>query len=1240
MAFNNEARKRLQKFVQTARNIIEDDFKRQLQGVFGMDAETGNIVPLSALKHLTTTDYETASDLREIFEHYKLQDKTDDDQAVLQRMLREQTQTFLARICALRMAEARHVLMPSVTDGMRSAGFVNYRFVVGAGLGTEYQAYEKYLKSQFDELAVDLPQIFDRTQPYGLLFASEQAFMQFLAEVSAGDLEPFWAEDETIGWIYQYFNNGADFAMMRGQKNKTPKNSHELAVRNQFFTPRYVVEFLLDNTLGRLWVQEVGNKGHLAERLSSLVLDQSKEVKNKNNVPRDPRTLRVLDPACGSMHFGLYAFDLLEAIYEDCWDWLKAHPGKRLNTEGKDGELIPFAQLADDKEGFLKKVPGLILANNIYGVDIDIRATQIASLALWLRAQKSLDRLGVLIGDPSRSLGRGHVVAAVAPPPENDIAEVAGRRMGVRASEGLKALKLDFLNQVPETGLLLPLERDLEQAVAWSDETSEGMLPGMPADWAQMDLPLDTSSRWMAQKEAVTTALNGYLEGIGHSFREKLFAVNAVQCLNLLDLCTKHFDVIVMNPPFGAPADGSKDLLGGLYPLSKRELSGMFVMRMLELAKPHGYVGAITSRTIFFQGSSEDWRRRLLSSASMPVFADLGPGVMDDAMVEAAAYVVSPEMSKVPTLFINATNPGNRADCLKNYQNYPSLLFKKTLINFIKLPGCVFAYQTDPLIIEAYKGETLDDVADVKVGLQTGDNDRFVRLYWEIEGAKKSWVPLAKGGPTSPFYGEVSTDINWQKNGAEIWRFSGSVLRNVPYYFRPGLTWSFRGNSLALRVFPSEGIFDRVGDCVFVAGDDEENLLVCLAILNSRAYQNFMSLQLQRVNQASHYECGMLSVSPYPTLNSEEKSLLASLAKQNYEARRRLASVNEESRYFVLPEWIAEANGDLDREAELATIKHSQDEMDRLGDQLYGFESRVIDKQEKSREVPTPSQKEKLNRLLSWAVGVAFGRFDLRLAIGDRVLPDLGAPFAPYPKLAPGRLPEGDAPFIPNKGIFAMDPGNSLDLTRAVERVLSECGLSDVADVEDWLENTFPALHLKMYRGAQRVAPIYWPIGTNSGSYTLWLYYPKLSKEMLFTAVSDFVDPKMASEKQTIEEIQKIGEKTSAEQRKEAEESSEFLAELSVFRSQLLDLASNAVFHPDDGVAINAVRFMPMIQNRAWLKTLEKVKLALEKGDLDWSETAADLYPDRVRRACEKDPSIRAAHAKRFGFSDESGVTE
>ena len=281
MAFDQPTRNRLARFVSDARALLTAEFTRQLQNDFGLDPATGIVADLGKLPFLNDGQRETARLLRATLDHYVAgssdsagANSTKARREALERIVREQAFTVLNRLCALRMAEARGLLLESIGQGTRSKGFQLYARLAGAGLGETGDAYRCYLFSLFDEFAVDLPVLFDRYNPQGRLFPREAALLAVLAEINYTgadiDMNALWAEDETIGWIYQYFNSKEERKAMR-DASQAPRNSRELAVRNQFFTPRYVVEFLTDNTLGRLWYEMTKGETGLKESCRYLV---------------------------------------------------------------------------------------------------------------------------------------------------------------------------------------------------------------------------------------------------------------------------------------------------------------------------------------------------------------------------------------------------------------------------------------------------------------------------------------------------------------------------------------------------------------------------------------------------------------------------------------------------------------------------------------------------------------------------------------------------------------------------------------------------------------------------------------------------------------------------------------------------------------------------------------------------------------------------------------------------------
>jgi hypothetical protein len=628
MAFDDATRGRLQRFVGAARALLTEEFARQLQQDYGLDPSTGDVAPVDSLADHDDRRRETAGILREIMQHYLAADFATGREGrrdVLDRIVREQAFTVLNRLAALRMMEARGILIESVANGYQSRGFQLYQRVAIGALGETGEAYRCFLFSVFDTFAAELPALFDRYAPQGRLFPREASLLAVLKEFDASDLEPLWGEDETIGWIYQYFNSREERQAMR-RASQAPRNSRELAVRNQFFTPRYVVEFLIDNTLGRLWFNWTGGVTSLRERCQYLLAKTDEQPEAAERL-RDPRTIKLLDPACGSMHFGLYAFDLLVEIYREAWAWEAKHGPRSLDTLTQpEDALKPLSETYQDEAALLRDVPRLIIEHNIYGVEIDSRAAQIASLALWLRAQRAWHEAGLKAADRP-SIGRGNVVAAVAPPAEVDLRKELMARMDELDAE-LFEKTLFLLKGLPELGVLLQVERELPALIrnTYPDQT---------------DFLRDGAKSWQAIDVRLRDTLTEFVHAARSTYQGCLFAQDALEGLRLIDLSREKFDAVVMNPPFGALSDGAKENLSKTYRNSKNDLLAVFVDRGLDLLRVHGKLGAITSRTGFFLSSFGKWRAKVVLEIGKPeVVADLGLGVMDAALVEAAAYVL------------------------------------------------------------------------------------------------------------------------------------------------------------------------------------------------------------------------------------------------------------------------------------------------------------------------------------------------------------------------------------------------------------------------------------------------------------------------------------------------------------------------------------------------------------------------------------------------------------------------
>ncbi len=316
--------------------------------------------------------------------------------------VRDAAFTTLNRFVALKMLEARELVQECITKGEQSAGYREFcGMAPGVALLPDAAGYRLYIESLFDEFSTEIKVLFDRRDAASVLWPKRQTFEALLAILNASELSGVWGEDETIGWVYQFFNSGEERKKMRDE-SQAPRNSRELAVRNQFFTPRYVVQFLVDNTLGRLWSEMHGEQTALIKLCEYLVRSADEAAQRRPR--KDPRDLRILDPACGSGHFLLYSFDLLLAIYEEAWSTERGAPrseatGRSLSEDYRD--------LADLR----RAAPRLIVELNLNGVDIDPRCAQIAALALWLRAQRAWKDGGIAASDRPR-IQRTHIVVA------------------------------------------------------------------------------------------------------------------------------------------------------------------------------------------------------------------------------------------------------------------------------------------------------------------------------------------------------------------------------------------------------------------------------------------------------------------------------------------------------------------------------------------------------------------------------------------------------------------------------------------------------------------------------------------------------------------------------------------------------------------------------------------------------------------------------------------------------------
>jgi len=1116
MAFDQSTRNRLARFVSDTRSLLAEEFTRQLQNVYGLDPDTGDVTDPARLT-LDNAQRETARLLRETMEHYLASADTGTAakakkarQETLDRIVREQAFTVLNRLCALRMAEARGLLIESIAKGYQSKGFKLYQRLAGTALGETGECYRVFLFSVFDEFAVDLPVLFDRFSPQGRLFPRETALLAVLNEINHADIDPLWAEDETIGWIYQYFNSVEERRQMRSE-SQAPRNSRELAVRNQFFTPRYVVEFLTDNTLGRIWYEmtkgetslkdtcrylvrrpnEVflrsledvyqaiygadaampedifehdafaalykgdtepaanGKDGFLAlaggalseetfraktgeswephgneliDALRAAILDgrdhpkkddlvwgwaavaqyiensqigspyaknttaklenyfrdllrahtrvdclsQDELLKQSFLVPhrplKDPRDIKMLDPACGSMHFGLYAFDLFERIYDEAWD-LEAERGADvfIRPEG----LKPLHETYDSKDAFLRDVPRLIIERNIHGIDIDPRAVQIAGLSLWLRAQRSWQNQDVKAQDRPQ-IQRSNIVCAEPMPGEADMLEefLKGLRddrleslirrvldvpenQQVRATARMAEALCDLVRTVwhemklaGEAGSLLKIEESLAEAIAKGKQEWEEKLPlfrvtefglteetqATPKVKYYKSVPGEEEDFWNRAEAMVLAALEDYAEQAQgtQAVRKRMFVDDAARGLAFIDLIRRQFDVCLMNPPFGDISKQSKRYVEATYPTCAHDIYPAFVERGYALLGRQGRLGAITNRTGLLLARFSQWRQNtLLSEGSLQCVADLGFGILDEAMVEAAAYVLQHGgATSAPRTITSLLHVANHARPFALCDMIPQAaegvlvnrgVFLRDLHSFSAVPSQPLAYLCPPALLSIYEShESLEASGRyARVTNQTSDDFRFLRLWWEVPLDSDRWVAYAKGGEYSPYYADLHLGVDWDATRGTYRGYIGTTHRpdvipaSANFFLRPGITYSSRTNSsFSPRILPARSIFANKGPAIITI--DEEDAYVMLGVMMSRVFQSFVEVRVAAGDSTSagtpsrSYDVGILQTVPVPEFTKPMRRKVGDLTKTIVREHRARDRHREESHAFSL----------------------------------------------------------------------------------------------------------------------------------------------------------------------------------------------------------------------------------------------------------------------------------------------------------------------------------------------------
>lgn len=1306
MALTQGARNKIRSVVQSAKKLLMNEFESQLQQYYGIRPD-GSYLLVEELTTRKASEIETARLLRQRL-HYLEEGIAGTNKAheAVRQLIREQAFTILNRFAAVRMSEERNIIRESICQGFKSEGFLVYdQLTGGAKTADEFTRYTWYLGHVFDELAIDLPAVFDRFSPYALLFPSERVLIELLTIINDEELKMYrengqqplnlWIEDETIGWIYQYYNGREEISEMR-EASGAPRNSRELAVRNQFFTPRYVVQFLVDNSLGRQWFEMTKGQTSLVDSCQYMVKrEQEIFLKKGESVPettieganyieyrnlKDPRDILMLDPACGSMHFGLYCFDIYEQIYIEAWD---NHP-----------ELLTDLRAEILRDDFIKMIPGFILRYNIHGVDIDPRAIQIAGLSLWLRAQKTFDRLNIESADRP-AISKSNLVLAEPMPGDPELLTEFTQSLPGPIGKLVKVI-WDKMQLVGETGLLLKIEEELKKEIEITkaeyekhkdssaqlsifDEEPELKMRQMAAIYGKGQNI--TKDFFDTAEEEVLKALKRFSENAEgkDAFQKLLFAEDTARGFAFIELCRKKYDVIVMNPPFGATSQNSKSYIDDNYPTAKYDLASVFVSRMLNLLDNDKFLGSITTRALFFLSSYTTWRRNnLYGKTSLKYFVDLGGGVLD-AMVETAAYVITSKHN-LESLYFRLTKTNNKdSDLIKLINNPKSKnCFVQSPGNFKLIPKEPLCYWIDKKTLEFFsKTKFEEDDRGAHAGLASTDNNRFAYNHWEVNNCFKNsekWKGFIQTEGSIRYYGDLPMVVNWANNGSEIKGLlktrNISITKRVvgeKYYFREGISWALRTTFFQPHIIPQGYIFTS-GRSLTVFKDLNEILSVC-SLWNSKYYDYCVKLNMEKDLQPKFIN-GIINNLPYPSLPENLTNFLTKTTSEQFYKVKNIYRLDDKSLSFSdnkFTKYKSLKTFKVDYFTQLKIFqKDYLQNLDKINENIYNYLNLSVSEQEdineitsmagnfKEGEIFNITKQNVNNKIFSIILGSVFGRWDMRIlkhwecewSDEDMFKARKHSPFLYGPRESTLDLVlpeyhdeikeiwEMPYPITVLKEVATVSDVNPVvgKLKEVIqyfwpetfgtieEELMEHFKANELSEIFDKHSKFFDA-HLKDYSRNKRVSPIYWHLGVPSGKFNVWVYYPKLNDASLFKMVNELVEPKIKEITKEVEVLEMNGSG------KEYTAQKLFLAELEDFKEELLRVAQ-LPYQPnqDDGVLITAAPLHNLFRHTKWKKATQDCWKQLEKGEYDWAHLAYSIWPDRVRKKCEKDLSMAIAH--------------
>lgn len=758
------------------------------------------------------------------------------------------------------------------------------------------ELYRYLLLIQCNALNAALPEMFEKLGSYTEMLLPNNILKQdsVLARLVRDIPEEDWRDAvQIIGWLYQYYNTEPKQAVFDGLKKNVKITKEKIPAATQLFTPDWIVRYMVENSLGRLWIESHPNDALKANwRYYLDEAEQTPEVAERLNVLRSqspvksPEDIRLIDPCMGSGHILVYAFDVLMQIYE---------------SEGYNP----------------RDAAKLILEKNLYGLDIDRRAYQLAYFALIMKA---------------RQYNRRIFTEDIKP----QVYHPAGFSDGEEYGSLVKVELIPPRPQKPQELMLFDnYERDLR---VWNFK------------------------RLLAQK----------------------------------------YDVVVTNPPYmGSSGMGAKlsEYVKKNYPDSKSDLFAVFVERVISLSKTGMFIGLVTSYTWMFLASYKALRLRVLKGCSIRSLVQPEyHAFFEEAYVPLCAFVLQNTQSAFIGEYISLQKfYGASIQSVKLLEAVDNkdcgYRFSTNQTQFGKIKGCPLAYWLSDRFYDVFSSsDTISErYGEPKKGLSTGDNEAFLRCWFEVElnncafelskyTFPYKWIPINKGGEYRKWYGNNTYVIDWYDNGARVKSFSGSVIRNEKYYFRESLTWTMISSAcLGIRMSYQGKIFEGAGPSLFPFKREESRYI--LGLLSTKLGINIINIFNPTMN------ININDIGNFPVvIDSKAKCFVDTMVEQNVSLSRTDWDAFETSWDFkrhplICGERTVEAAfNKWEREAaeRFQTLRANEEELNRIFIDIYGLQDELTPEvEDKDVTVRRADLGREVRSLISYAVGCMFGRYSL-----------------------------------------------------------------------------------------------------------------------------------------------------------------------------------------------------------------------------------------------------------------------